>query len=108
MASFASLGLPLLAGFIGEYLCLLGSFQVASLRGLAAASLLGVLFTAAFFLIMMRRVFFSPARKQWDHLPDMNARELLTVVPLLALALILGLYPALLLNPLTQAFNGQF
>jgi NADH-quinone oxidoreductase subunit M len=108
MASFASLGLPLMAGFLGEFLCFLGAFQVASLRCLTSISLLGVLLTAAYFLIMLRRVFFSPARKQWDVLPDMNARELITVVPLLALALLLGLYPALLLNPLTQAFNGQF
>ena len=57
---------------------------------------------------MLRRVFFSPARKEWESLPDMSAREIATVVPLLALALLLGLYPALLLNPLTQAFNGQF
>jgi len=108
MACFASLGLPLLAGFLGEFLCFLGGFQVASLRWMTMVSLLGVLLTAAYFLIMLRRVFFSPARKQWDLLPDMNGRELFTVLPLLALALLLGLYPALLLNPLTQAFNGQF
>ena len=107
-ASFASLGLPLLAGFLAEFLCFLGAFQVQGLRCLTSVALLGVLFTAAFFLIMLRRVFFSPARKAWDHLPDMNNRELLTILPLLALALLLGLYPALLLNPLTQAFSGAF
>jgi len=106
MACFASLGLPLLAGFLGEFFCFLGAFQIEAFRGLTAVGLLGVLFTAAFFLLMLRRVFFSPARKEWTHLPDMNAREIIAVLPLLALALLLGLYPSLLLNPITQAFNG--
>lgn len=108
VAAFASLGLPLLAGFVGEFLCFLGAFQIEGLRMLTVVALLGVLLTATFLLLMLRRVFFRPVQKDWGMLPDMNFRELATVVPLLLLALALGLYPALLLNPLTQAFNGQF
>lgn len=108
VAAMASLGLPLLAGFLGEFLCFLGAYQVGHLRVLTTVALLGVLFTAVFFLLMLRKVFFSPLRHDWGVLPDMNARELLTVVPLLVLALLLGLFPSLMLNPLSMALSGQF
>jgi len=57
LACFASLGLPLLSGFVSEFLCFLGSFQVVAYRYLTLVSLLGVLITAAFFLIMIKKVF---------------------------------------------------
>jgi NADH-quinone oxidoreductase subunit M len=99
LACFASLGLPLLAGFVSEFSCFLGAFQVKALRGIALVSLSGVLLTAVFFLVMIRRVFLGPLNEKWKALPDLNARERLTLIPLAILTVVLGVHPALILRP---------
>ncbi|MFA5975603.1 MAG: NADH-quinone oxidoreductase subunit M [Elusimicrobiota bacterium] len=99
-ACFASLGLPLLAGFVGEFLCFLGSFQVPQYRYITLISLSGVLVTAAFFLMMIKKVFLGPLNPKWDKLTDMNSRELLATVPLIVMMTVLGVLPSLLLNPI--------
>lgn len=105
LACFASLGLPLLAGFVSEFLCFLGAFQVAQYRYITLISLLGILITAAFFLVMIKKVFLGAFNTKWEKLTDMNARELIAVVPLCVLMVLFGLLPSLLLNPMNATLS---
>ena len=91
LASFASLGLPGLAGFVGEFLVFLGAFGIYKL--ITGLALLGIAITAAYFLMMIQRVFLGEATGRWQHLQDMDAGELIAIVPLAALMLAIGLYP---------------
>lgn len=91
LTCFASLGLPGLAGFVGEFLCFLGGFQKFPIfTGLSVA---GVLITAAFFLRMLQKVFLGPLNAKWAGLEDMTARELAAVLPLTLLTIALGVWP---------------
>ncbi len=92
LACFASLGLPGLAGFVSEFFCFLGAF--ARWKIYSAISVLGILATAAFFLRMMEKVFLGPFNNKWSGLSDINARELASILPLAALTVALGIYPA--------------
>ncbi|MCB9983083.1 MAG: NADH-quinone oxidoreductase subunit M [Rhodospirillales bacterium] len=88
-----SVGLPGTSGFVGEFLVLLGAFQVSTLVAALAAT--GVVLGAAYMLILYRRVVFGP-RVNDDALamPDLNMRELWLLVPLIVLVLWLGVFPA--------------
>lgn len=100
-ASFASLGLPGLSGFIAEFLVFLGSF--ATYRTFVIIATSGVVFTAGYYLWMIQRVLMGEARKEYLGLPDITARELGTVVPLMIFTALLGVYPALLMNIMNPA-----
>jgi NADH-quinone oxidoreductase subunit M len=104
-ACFASLGLPLLSGFVSEFLCFLGAFQVPHYRLLTAISLAGILITAAFFLVLIKKVFLGPFNIKWENLRDMDARELLATTPLLVLMLLFGVFPSILLNPMSASLS---
>ena len=91
LTCFASLGLPGLAGFIGEFLCFLGAFQTWKLA--AAISVLGIIATAAFFLRMMQKVFLGKFNEKWSGLSDMTPRELVSIAPLAVLTVLFGVYP---------------
>jgi len=105
LACFASLGLPLLAGFVSEFLCFLGSFQVVHYRYITLISLLGILITAAFFLIMIKKVFLGTFNTKWEKLTDMDTRELVAVVPLCILMVLFGILPSLLLSPMNATLT---
>ncbi|MEK6544312.1 MAG: proton-conducting transporter membrane subunit, partial [Elusimicrobiota bacterium] len=104
MVSMASLGLPGLAGFISEFLCFLGAFPVWKVWTIL--SVVGILITAAFFLRMIQKVFLGPLNPKWADLSDMNARELVAVLPLAVLMLILGLYPKLGLDLMNETLTA--
>ncbi|TLM80481.1 MAG: NADH-quinone oxidoreductase subunit M [Actinobacteria bacterium] len=91
-ASFASLGLPGLAGFVGEFLSLLAGF--AAYPWVTAFAVIGVVLTAAYFLRMLQKAVFAPPEVA-HHGPTEDARpfELAAVLPLMAFALALGVYP---------------
>jgi NADH-quinone oxidoreductase subunit M len=92
LTCFASLGLPGLAGFVGEFLCFLGAFPAWKWQ--TTVSVLGMIATAAFFLRMMQKVFLGAFNEKWEgHLPDMNLREKISVVPLAVLTVLFGVYP---------------
>lgn len=99
--SMASLGLPGLAGFISEFFVFLGSFNV--FLWLAAAGVIGVVVTAAFFLWMIQRVLLGPPNDLYPHLTDMDGREIFTLVPLIFFTLLIGLFPAPLLHIIDTA-----
>ncbi|HWE42138.1 MAG TPA: NADH-quinone oxidoreductase subunit M [Gemmatimonadaceae bacterium] len=91
--SLSSIGLPGTNGFVGEFLVLLGSFQTTPY--LAMLATLGVIFAAAYLLWAIQRILFNPLDKpENEHIPDLNARELATMIPLIAVIIWLGVYPA--------------
>ncbi len=96
IAIFASLGLPGLNGFPGEFLIFKGVFPLAGWA--AALALLGLLFTAVFLLAVLQRVFFGPLREsqQQAPMPDLTTAERFAFAPVIALMLVLGFYPQLI------------
>jgi NADH-quinone oxidoreductase subunit M len=90
--SLSSLGMPLLNGFIGEFTILQGAFQVS--KAWAAWGALGVVLGAAYLLWLYQRVMFGPVTQfANENLPDLNLRELATLVPLVFMAFWIGIYP---------------
>ncbi|HET8650090.1 MAG TPA: NADH-quinone oxidoreductase subunit M [Gemmatimonadales bacterium] len=92
VVALASIGLPGLSGFIGEFLVLLGSFTAHPwMVGIATT---GVIFAAAYLLWAVQRLFYNPLDKSENQgLLDLSARELVVVLPLVAAIIWLGLYP---------------
>jgi NADH-quinone oxidoreductase subunit M len=93
---FASLGLPGLNGFIGEFLIFKGSFALATWA--TALSVIGLLVTAVFLLTVIQRVFNGPLNPKWSALPDLTWRERLVVLPATLLMFLIGIYPQLLIG----------
>ncbi len=91
VATFAGIGLPAFSGFVGEFLSLLGTF--AAHRWWAVVATAGVILGAVYMLWMFQRVFTGVPEGDNATLADITGRELLVVVPLLALSLFIGLYP---------------
>jgi NADH-quinone oxidoreductase subunit M len=91
VAALASLGLPGFSGFVGEFLALLGTF--VSHRWYAVVAAAGVILAALYLLWAVQRSFMGEPEGPNRDLPDISARELLTVVPLLGLSLFLGFHP---------------
>src|ERR1700750_2316153 len=88
----SSMGLPLLNGFVGEFTILQGTFM-ANWRW-AAWAVPGVILAAAYLLWLYQRVFFGTVTNaKNEKLPDLTAREIATFVPLIIMALWIGLYP---------------
>ncbi|NJM66522.1 MAG: NADH-quinone oxidoreductase subunit M [Acaryochloris sp. RU_4_1] len=94
--SLASLGLPGLSGFVSEFLVLLGSYEYSKIY--TAFACLGIILAASYLLFMVRRVLLGPLNPQWESLPDINTREIVTLVPLLIITLGIGLYPRYILS----------
>ncbi len=91
--TMANVGLPGTSGFIGEFLTLLGVFQVNTWVALIATT--GVILSAAYALWLYRRVVFGVLEKDaLKALGDLTMREKLTLWPLLALTIFYGVYPA--------------
>ncbi|MBR9842986.1 MAG: NADH-quinone oxidoreductase subunit M [Rhodobacteraceae bacterium] len=92
--TMANVGLPGTSGFVGEFLTLMGIFQVNTWVALVATS--GVILSAAYALWLYRRVVFGDLIKEsLKTISDMSAREKWIFAPLVAMTLILGVYPAL-------------
>jgi NADH-quinone oxidoreductase subunit M len=109
----SSVGLPLLNGFVGEFLILSGAFQARQVYGIVAAT--GVIWSACYLLWMYQRMFYGPVTNPANkNLTDLDARERVSLWPLALAALAMGVVPNLWLrfiNPsvayaLTQFNNG--
>ncbi|MGH2506971.1 MAG: complex I subunit 4 family protein [Ktedonobacteraceae bacterium] len=105
-AGLASLGLPGLAGFIAEYMTFTSSY--ASWPLVTIISVFTMILTAAYLLWMLKRVFYGPFRfkDKWDWLPDANFREALPLVVLGVLIVVVGIYPALLIDVITPTVQA--
>jgi NADH-quinone oxidoreductase subunit M len=101
IAVFASLGLPGLSGFVGEFLIFNGVFGLQAWS--AAVSLIGLLLTAVFLLRLIRKVFHGPLPPALAKWPDLTAGERWLYAPAIALIIIPGLLPQVLL----QFINGD-
>jgi NADH-quinone oxidoreductase subunit M len=108
--TLASLGLPLLNGFIGEFLVLSGAFQDRAIYGVLGAT--GVIWSACYLLWMYQRVFFSKVTRETNQsLPDLDMRERVALWPAALAALIMGVAPLIWLNafdPAAQAILAPF
>ena len=94
---FSSIGLPGLNGFIGEFLILVGAFQVSKVyAGFAVA---GIVLGAAYMLWLFQRMMFGNLDKpENQNLTDLNAREVVYMMPIILLMFWIGIYPKPFIN----------
>ncbi|HJW42832.1 MAG TPA: NADH-quinone oxidoreductase subunit M, partial [Geothrix sp.] len=89
--TMSSLGLPLLNGFIGEGVILMGAFQAFPWAAVVAT--LGIILGAAYLLWMYQRVMFGPITAVNEKMDDLDLREVLYFAPLVIVAFWIGMYP---------------
>jgi NADH-quinone oxidoreductase subunit M len=95
--TMANVGLPGTSGFIGEFLTLIGVFQVNT--WVAFFATVGVILSAAYALWLYRRIIFGPLTKEsLKGLLDLSAREKTILYPLIVLVIFFGVYPAPVLD----------
>lgn len=108
--SMASLGLPGLNGFISEFLVVRGAWPVLTL--FTAIAMIGLLFTGAYILKGIKNVLHGPLNEHWaqgEHrLTEITTREIIVMAPLMALILIIGVYPAWILEVINKAMMMLF
>jgi NADH-quinone oxidoreductase subunit M len=93
--SAASLGLPGLGNFVGEFTILVGSYPVAPILTIIATG--GLILAAVYSLLVMQRAFYGPA-KSTERMEDLSGRELTLILSLMGVLLFLGLYPQPVFN----------
>jgi NADH-quinone oxidoreductase subunit M len=103
--SMASLGLPGLNGFISEFLVVRGAWPVLPLA--TALGMIGLLFTGAYILKGIKSVLHGPLNEKWAHgehkLTEISFREIAVMAPLMVLILVIGFYPAWILDVINKA-----
>jgi len=104
LAAFASFGLPGLAGFVAEFQIFAGTFGV--FPWLAAIGILGILITAALFLVMLQRLFFGERPERWTGFADLSRTEAAALAALLVFVVVIGIYPSWLLGVIDHASNA--
>ena len=103
-ATFASIGLPGFSGFVGEFLSLLGAFLTSRWYVVVAST--GVILAAVYLLWAVQRAFTGEPDDANRATPDIGAREIVTVLPLLGLSLFLGFYPKPVLDRLQPSVEA--
>jgi len=101
LAFFASMGLPGLSGFIAEALCFIGAFPIWRLYTIVSIG--GIIITAGYLLWTIQRMFFGKVNEKYVALPDINTRELVTLVPLAVIVLVFGIWP----QPILDLMNSS-
>jgi len=101
--SMASLGLPGIGDFVGEFLVLLGSYKISVPITVVAS--IGILASTFYALRMVQRAFHGPNTHAW-RLPDLTKREGVIVATMIAALLWLGLYPQTVLNTFEPALQN--
>ena len=112
--AMASLGLPGLAGFWGEFPAILSAYQPhpalneALFRGFMVVASIGTVFAAGYLLWMYQRTAFGTPKEEFahEHIHDVHGPEWIAWTPLLILIVVLGVYPHLLFNVTTDAVDG--
>jgi NADH-quinone oxidoreductase subunit M len=100
--AFASIGLPGLNGFVGEFLVLIGGFPTLPVFVIVAAT--GVVLAAIYLLWAYERVFTGvPDKEENSILADLSPREIGLLAPLAILVVVIGLYPGLVLDKITPS-----
>jgi len=99
IVTLASIGLPGLNGFVGEFLILLGAFRWNPKMAAFAAT--GVILSATYMLWMFQRVNYGPVTNEKNaRLVDLRPREWFVIVPIIALAILMGVLPNIFLKPM--------
>ncbi|HXI30274.1 MAG TPA: NADH-quinone oxidoreductase subunit M, partial [Vicinamibacterales bacterium] len=102
--TLSSIGLPGLNGFVGEFLILLGAFRANP--AMAAFAATGVILSATYMLWMFQRVNYGPVTHEENAaLPDLQPREWAVIVPVLALTVVMGVFPNLFLRPIAPSVD---
>ncbi len=102
--TLASIGLPGLNGFVGEFLIMLGAFRWDARYVVGAG--LGVILSAVYMLWMFQRVYYGPVTHEENAtLPDLRPREWWAVVPLVAVSLFMGIFPNVFLAPMEPSVS---
>jgi len=102
IVTFSSIGVPGTNGFVGEFLVLIGAFRTQPVLALIATT--AVIISAAYLLWAIQRILFNALDKpENEHVPDLNRRELAIMVPLVAVIIWLGVYPAPVLKRMQGA-----
>jgi NADH-quinone oxidoreductase subunit M len=101
----ASVGLPLTINFVGEFLSLLGFYQQSHILTLLAGT--GIIVGAIYMLAAYKKAFFGEVTNEKNkNLPDLNKRELLGLIPLVVVAIWLGVYPKPVLAPINNSVEA--
>lgn len=98
--SFASLGLPGLSGFWGEFLVLFGTFNKGNIfsKVMVYLAVLGIVLGAAYLLWMLQRVIFGKANENFGELKRLSWLEVITLLPLIVIIIAVGVYPTPIVN----------
>ena len=100
---FASLGLPGLCGFVGEFLVMLSSWRFSP--GLAIPAIVATVLTAAYLLWAWQRVYFG-VNPETANFPEVSAREFVVLAVFVALAIVLGVWPGAVLQWVEPSVQG--
>jgi NADH-quinone oxidoreductase subunit M len=104
VAGLAGLALPGLSTFVSEFLVLVGTFT--RYEAAAVLATLGIILAAIYILWMYQRTMTGPVRPELADMPDLKGRELWAVAPLIALIIVLGVYPKPILNIINPAVHA--
>ncbi|MDH3591884.1 MAG: NADH-quinone oxidoreductase subunit M, partial [Planctomycetota bacterium] len=112
IAIFASIGLPGLSGFWGEFLAFVGSFKggYEGAKLLTVVATIGLVFTAAYYLRAIQKVFLGQTNPACAEFPDANKREIWSLMPLLIPTILFGIYPKALIaiyQPFVKTFTDM-
>ena len=104
IVTLSSIGLPGLNWFVGEFMILAGSFITdAFSKWYVVFAATGVILAAVYMLWMFQRVMFGTLDKTNEELPDLNAREIVVMLPLLLFIVWIGVYPKPFLSKMQKS-----
>jgi NADH-quinone oxidoreductase subunit M len=101
LAGLSSLALPGLSSFVSEFLVLVGTFTRYPVHAIIAT--FGIVLAALYILIPVQKALHGPTTPGNENLKDLNIREKLAIAPVIAIIVVLGFYPAPLLNVINPA-----
>lgn len=106
-SSMASLGMPGLNGFVSEFMIIRGSWPIFTV--FTAVAMIGLFFTGAYILKGIMKVLHGPLNQAWkDHALEIRTRELVTIVPLMVLMLVIGIWPAWIVRVINETIMRLF
>ncbi len=104
ITTFASIGLPLTNGFVGEFLTLVGTFRAHPIAAVVSAS--GVILSAIYMLWLVERVFFGKLKVPHDvNVLDLSFREIMVMLPLVVLIFWMGIYPKPIFDRMSRSVD---
>lgn len=103
VAALSSLALPGMVSFVGEFLVLLGAFERYMWVG--AIATVGIVITAAYVLRLYQKTMTGPLKPELAGMKDLRGREVTALVPIAVLTIVLGFFPAPLLNVINPAVD---